>query len=239
MTKRIFILLAALSCYVGMLAQDMKDVVYLKNGSIIKGWVIEQIPTESLKIQTSDGSLFVYKMEEVQKIIKEKEVDVEEEAPKISRNGLKRGFRAIAELGYEMESNDNDGDNSPVINFSVGYQLNSYVFLGAGMGFRYYMDDDKGSVPIYFNFRSDFVNTKINPFVDVKLGYSPSCSGAYFSTGVGCRFKLGEKNGLSVSAGFALQDNRERDGYYYNHSYYSYEDDDVMTNVFITMGFDF
>ena len=136
MTKRIFILLAALSCYIGMLAQDMKDVVYLKNGSIIKGWVIEQIPTESLKIQTSDGSLFVYKMEEVLKIVKEKEVDVEEEAPKISRNGLKRGFRAIAELGYEMESNDNDGDNSPVINFSVGYQLNSYVFLGAGMGFR-------------------------------------------------------------------------------------------------------
>ena len=112
-------LLAALSCYVGMMAQDMKDVVYLKNGSIIKGLVIEQIPTESLKIQTSDGSLFVYNMDEVLKITKEKVVKEEEEVPKISRNGLKRGFRAIAELGYEMESNDDDGDNSPVLNLSA------------------------------------------------------------------------------------------------------------------------
>ena len=67
-------LLAALSCYIGMLAQDVRDVVYLKNGSIIKGMVIEQIPTESLKIKTSDGSLFVYKMEEVLKIVKEEVV---------------------------------------------------------------------------------------------------------------------------------------------------------------------
>ena len=103
-----------------------------------------------------------------------------------SGNGLKRGFRGIAELGYEVAIND-DGDNSPILNLSGGYQLNSYVFLGAGVGFRYYMDDDKSSVPIYFNFRSDFVNVKINPFVDVKLGYSPSYSGAYFSTSMGCR----------------------------------------------------
>lgn len=47
------------------------DVVYLKNGSIIRGLIMEQIPNESLKIQTSDGSLFVYKMEEVVKITKE------------------------------------------------------------------------------------------------------------------------------------------------------------------------
>lgn len=35
------------------------DVVYLKNGSIIRGMIIEQIPNVSLKIQTKDGSIFV------------------------------------------------------------------------------------------------------------------------------------------------------------------------------------
>jgi hypothetical protein len=34
--------------------------------------IMEQIPDESLKIQTIDGSLFVFKMEEVEKILKEK-----------------------------------------------------------------------------------------------------------------------------------------------------------------------
>lgn len=47
------------------------DVVYLKNGSIIRGMIIEQTPNVSLKIQTKDGSVFVYKMEEVEKMTKE------------------------------------------------------------------------------------------------------------------------------------------------------------------------
>lgn len=47
------------------------DVVYLKNGSVIRGMVIEQTPNVSLKIQTKDGSIFVYKMEEVEKMTKE------------------------------------------------------------------------------------------------------------------------------------------------------------------------
>ena len=53
-------------------AQDMRDVVYLKNGSIIKGIIIEQIPDISYKIETSDGSVFVCLYPDVEKIIKEK-----------------------------------------------------------------------------------------------------------------------------------------------------------------------
>ena len=237
MTKKIFMLLAAMSCYIGMMAQDVRDVVYLKNGSIIKGMVIEQIPTESLKIKTSDGSLFVYKMEEVLKIVKEEVV--KEEVPTISKNGLKRGFRVIGELGYEVETSDEDGDNSPVLNFTVGYQLAQKVFLGAGVGFRYYMDDDKSSVPIYFNFRSDFINAKVNPFVDVKLGYSPSYSGCFLSFGMGCRFKVGENHGLSLHTGFAIQDRRYKDEYYYYDDFDCGIFHDAMANAFITVGFDF
>jgi TM2 domain-containing membrane protein YozV len=56
------------SCYAQM---NYKDVVYLKDGSVIKGIIIEQIPNVSLKIETSDGSIFVYKMEKIEKITKE------------------------------------------------------------------------------------------------------------------------------------------------------------------------
>jgi hypothetical protein len=47
------------------------EVLYLKNGSIIRGMIIEQIPNEQVKIQTSDGSVFVYTMDQVLKITKE------------------------------------------------------------------------------------------------------------------------------------------------------------------------
>jgi Flp pilus assembly protein TadB len=49
-----------------------KDVIYLKDGSILKGTIIEQIPNVSLKIQTGDGSVFFHKMENIEKITKEK-----------------------------------------------------------------------------------------------------------------------------------------------------------------------
>jgi len=48
------------------------DVVYLKNGSIISGSIIEQVPNENLKIQTKDGSVFVYPMSDISRITKEK-----------------------------------------------------------------------------------------------------------------------------------------------------------------------
>ena len=49
---------------------NYEDVVYLKNGSVIHGMIIEQIPNESIKIQ-SEKNIFVFKMDEILKITKE------------------------------------------------------------------------------------------------------------------------------------------------------------------------
>lgn len=48
-----------------------EDVVYLKNGGILRGIIIETIPNVSIKIQTRDKNVFVLKMEEIEKITKE------------------------------------------------------------------------------------------------------------------------------------------------------------------------
>ncbi len=53
-------------------SQDQtRDVVYLKNGSVIKGEIIEQIPNESIKIQTSDGNIFIYNFLDIEKMTKD------------------------------------------------------------------------------------------------------------------------------------------------------------------------
>ena len=59
--------------FVSYAQQNLKDVVYLKNGSIIKGIIIEQTPGKSIKIQTKDGSVFVYEISEIDKMVKEPE----------------------------------------------------------------------------------------------------------------------------------------------------------------------
>ena len=68
------VLLTMVVCLITTIAfaqSNYQDVVYLKNGSVIRGVIIEQVPNESLKITTTDGNLFVYKIGEVEKIAKE------------------------------------------------------------------------------------------------------------------------------------------------------------------------
>ncbi|MFI3240371.1 MAG: hypothetical protein R3Y22_07275 [Bacteroidales bacterium] len=55
-------------------SSEYQDVIYLHNGSVIKGFIIEQVPNESVKIETTEGNIFVYSMTDVQKMTKEKKV---------------------------------------------------------------------------------------------------------------------------------------------------------------------
>jgi hypothetical protein len=50
---------------------SLDEVVYLKNGSIIRGVIIEQVLNEKIKIQTYDGNVFVFMYDEIEKITKE------------------------------------------------------------------------------------------------------------------------------------------------------------------------
>jgi hypothetical protein len=86
--RRVVLLLlvaaACLSIPRSILAQvpSMQDVIYLSNGSVIRGQIIEQVPNESLKIKTADGSTFAFKMSEVIKITKEEGVPVRGTGPR-------------------------------------------------------------------------------------------------------------------------------------------------------------
>ena len=67
-----------LVCLMGMafaFAQSsLQDVVSLKNGSVIRGEIVEMVPDETVKIKTFDGSVFVYPYAEVEKFAKEEGV---------------------------------------------------------------------------------------------------------------------------------------------------------------------
>lgn len=62
-----------------MAQQKMQDVVYLKNGSEIRGEIIELDPHSHVKIRTKDGNLFVFQVEEILRVTKES--PLEEDRP--------------------------------------------------------------------------------------------------------------------------------------------------------------
>ncbi len=72
------VLLVAMLLFVGIgswqqrcEAQQSEDVVYLKDGSVIRGTIIEQVPGQSILIQTRDGNRFRYAVDLIDRITKE------------------------------------------------------------------------------------------------------------------------------------------------------------------------
>ena len=59
-----FCIVLLCSCFVSV----AQEIVYHKNGSIIKGDIVEIKPNQSLKVATGDGSLFVCNFDDIEKI---------------------------------------------------------------------------------------------------------------------------------------------------------------------------
>lgn len=223
-------LLISISTYVS--AQIYTEVVYLKNGSVIKGVIVEQIPNVSLKIKTSDGSLIICNMDDVSKITKEERY--KRDYRQNPRNTLK-GYKGFVDLGYVVDLSDNNADKIE-ISTSHGYQFNNYFYLGGGAAVDFYTDADLISVPIFADFRANFINKKVTPFADVKLGYSVGdVEGLYATTGVGVRFSLKGKKAINLK----LEYNYQQYDYYYVGYYHTYDDTLSLEGLGFKVGFEF
>lgn len=192
----------------GNVYQQVENV-YLKNGSMIRGVLIEQIPGESVKVQTSDGSIYVYKMTEIDKIVRGEDVPVnyiQNYSYKLNRRGARKGYGGFIEGGYTFRSLESG------MNFSTshGYQFNPYFYTGVGVGVSLLASDTKTyyAIPVFADFRFNFLNNSITPFIGVKVGYSFNDSeleGWYIAPAVGCRFSINRNLAVNLNIGYTRQ----------------------------------
>ena len=54
---------------------DYEEVVYLKNGEVRRGIIIESVPNEHVKIMTNDGNVYRYDFDAIKKITKERPIN--------------------------------------------------------------------------------------------------------------------------------------------------------------------
>lgn len=208
---------------------DYQDVVYLKNGSIIRGIVIEQIPLQSLKIEAVGGSVFVFSFDEIEKITKEQKNLPEPEAkPERKENvtnvtpntGLKKGYRGIVEMGPALPL----GITMTIIN---GYQFNPHLSLGLGTGLNFYIEEERISMPLFADLRVSFLDKRVSPYIAMNLGYSFDLTNDFEPSGLlflpmgGVRFKFSEKMSMNIGLGFGIQGYRyDTYDYGYDYDYY-------------------
>lgn len=121
MKKVILILCCSLYAFIAS-AQNYIDVVYLSNGSIVKGIIVEQKPSEFIKIQTTDKSIYVFQISDIEKMTKEIVVEKQDEQlpqkqTQHSNSGLARVKKV---MGVELYIY-----SEPLINYTVVGRVSS------------------------------------------------------------------------------------------------------------------
>lgn len=200
MKKILFLILTLLMCGAAM-AQNLQDVVYLKNGSVVRGTLIEQVP--DVKIRTADGSIWIFEVDKVERIASEPKVQSSStldltgnqysnsglradngssKSSRFSYTDLGRGLRMLMGMTFQQRTSRYACGVFDV-DISLGLQLNPKFYVGLGLADQIYFDywyygyyDDYpmpvAQLPVFVDFRYDAKPGKFSPMADLRFGYS-------------------------------------------------------------------
>jgi len=253
--KNLFLLITALLLTFAVYSQNIQyeDVVYLKNGSIIRGMIVEQIPNQTLKIKTADRNVFVFEFDQIEKITKEEipqEFIIEEQKPAPPPNpyvAKENGFESEIDLLLAVQLEWAE----PVLGMHAiaGYRFIPQFFMGGGFGVEIYSDGNM--LPLFLNIRTDFVKARVTPFFSANVGYAfgwingedgSDWGGIFLEPGIGFRFNIAEHFGLNLSSSIKFQ-KAYSNRYYYDPIYqgdFSYQRIPETYRLFIfKVGFSF
>lgn len=95
---------------------------------------------------------------------------------------LKRGYRGFAEVGGQFYIDNATFNYGFDLTTTHGYQINRWLFLGAGIGLQSYKIQDYGdnsktqlTLPLYADIRTYFTRTAVKPFAEMQIGYRICC----------------------------------------------------------------
>ncbi len=117
-----FFILCIFSSFTLSAQDDREDVVYLKNGNIYRGVIIEQVPGQTLKVETLGGNVFTVQISDITKITKEKKV-VPDNDPAMNPDADHAGMRGPE--GRQPERNDHGPRYFHHNNFHRYYRFDS------------------------------------------------------------------------------------------------------------------
>lgn len=208
--KKLF-LLFVFCCFAGAASAQYVEVVHLKNGGIIRGIIIEQIPNENLKIQTNDGNVFVYWFDEIEKITKETNSSGMFYRPGYFRQTRTPRYQASVDVGRAFGVGFWKSERIE-LSSTHGCLINPSFYVGAGVHFHY--DAHAIAIPIFADVRGNLTKKNVKPFLNFRIGYSVGdVKGVYLTPSVGMHINVFE-----FSVGYTYQSAKM---YIYEGSYWN------------------
>jgi hypothetical protein len=242
--KSLFLLLAVAILFVGlpMRAQEV-DHVYLKTGSIVRGKILEIAPEDQIKIEDLGGNLWVFAMNEVERITAEPY----EMGPGMSSEplGFEAGFVNMTSMGFLVGSSQNE----QVAPFSLltvnGYRTSAGLFAGIGTGVEFLSTN---YLPFFLDLRFDLFGEDVVPYLISKGGYALPLSadtrsydidytyagGPLLGVGVGLKVRTRPHFAWDLSISYRYQETSYTENYDWNNQEYEYTD--IYSRIEIRLG---
>lgn len=200
---------------------SLTELTYLKNGGIIRGAIIELIPNDVIKIKTTDGSVVVYSMDDVEKVLRETNQNTTiddlrgDENASTSENNKKpkESYRFVATeiiFGFgvgNIKRKNSSFEKSNISNLyggrcSLGFYLGKNMIAGLAVGIEG-GNIDAAYLPLYVDLRFPFGNKKTRISLNMVSGMAYYAGEPVYilNPSLGIRRFVTEKNSFNFSIG--------------------------------------
>jgi len=201
------------------------DVIYLKDSSIYRGEIVEQIPNSHIRLQTKCENVLYIKSSEIVKI--EREIPI-----LLSKFNKKNTFYNITEVGLLFGKNNESTVNSFSLSNILGMNISEKIGVGAGLGAEFF---EHSYCPLFADFRYTVFKQKFTPVLFLQGGYQLPIENYYFegertlkggyllNPGISIRNILSANTALQFSISYRFQKLYTKEEYY---PYYYYMEND-------------
>ena len=148
---------------------NKQEVVYLKNGGIIRGTILEYIPNQKLIIKSDANNTYTFDATEIDRI--------EQEAAPTKRRDVsikQSGYYNVTQVGIALGKTDIEWQQDPLnatLRTINGYQFSPRLAVGLGVGLDWY--PEYRTYPIFVDVRGDVLPTaKVTPIYYANVGYA-------------------------------------------------------------------
>jgi hypothetical protein len=216
------------------------DQVKLKNGSVIRGEIVELIPEGHVTIDDFAGNTWVFPMNEIEEIRRVERIAAQQSI------AFEPGWVNMTSIGFLAGS----GNSMQVAPFtfqnSLGYRQSSGLYTGLIAGIEFL---NINHVPLMADIQYTLRNSEVSPVAILRGGYMlpgkwsddnygnelSYSGGPAASVGVGLKIRSKESFAWDISVLYRYMQIRYSENYEWNDSEYSYTD--IYNRLELRLGF--
>lgn len=216
MKKKFFLIVCGLCLLTGIAAAQLPGIVYLKNGSVLRGTIIPG-KDGSVMIHTDKGRLYIFNIGDIRNI------SLRTNRSGVSRSGVdkfaefEKGREIELGFGYGQPYSKNGSSVVSIALLSYNFRLSPHFSIGGRWDFDYIRKAERWYAPLILNMKGYLGrSTHSQPFLSLDAGYAlgfrhdegeygPSPHGWLLTPSVGMAVRLGERTGIHCYIGYRMQ----------------------------------